>query len=431
MKTLPPLSSESSASQPLLPANRVDALLILRAFACLMVVIIHCAPPRKAVLYQTIDLSWLTFSHGLVAVWIFFCLSGYLMGKAFYSGRYSLDLKGVLMFWRNRALRILPLYYFTVFILAVFVYPDILKFENWGYLVHLCSFTYSPWLTTTPLLFNGVMWSLSTEVQFYLFVPFLYAIFQPARLKRRWIIPIMVLVVFIVFSLKLLIWIAFRAEITDSMYYAFNYWYAPLVTNLDIFIIGFLLNPLLQSRRSANFAKNHIHTRFSSFQGVLGNSYKLVAIVLLVLLYLFTANHFYHQELWGFIPKAQGGFRTSTTIFVLQPLTAVVTAIFICAFEACSSSEEYDQQNQQLSFAAILDNPCRFLEIFGNLSYGVYLWHAPIVAKITPIFTSDVPIEAFYLRLTATLLLSIAMATLTYYLVELPAGQWKVYRHTS
>lgn len=56
--------------------NCLDALLFLRGFACLMVLIIHCNPPRNAIFYKGYDLSWLTFSSGFVGVWIFFCLSG-------------------------------------------------------------------------------------------------------------------------------------------------------------------------------------------------------------------------------------------------------------------------------------------------------------------------------------------------------------------
>ncbi|MBF2067552.1 MAG: acyltransferase family protein [Calothrix sp. C42_A2020_038] len=75
--------------------NRIDALLVLRGIACLMVVVIHSAPPRNAIIYRNCDFSWLTFSHGLVAVWVFFCLSGYLMGKVFYTQRYTFDIHGV------------------------------------------------------------------------------------------------------------------------------------------------------------------------------------------------------------------------------------------------------------------------------------------------------------------------------------------------
>ncbi|WP_336884906.1 hypothetical protein [Nostoc punctiforme] len=37
--------------------NRLDALTALRGFACLMVVVIHCNPPRNAIFYKGYDLS--------------------------------------------------------------------------------------------------------------------------------------------------------------------------------------------------------------------------------------------------------------------------------------------------------------------------------------------------------------------------------------
>ncbi|MDF5724625.1 MAG: hypothetical protein PUP91_30010, partial [Rhizonema sp. PD37] len=116
------------------------------------------------------------------------------------------------------------------------------------------------------------------------------------------------------------------------------------------------------------------------------------------------------------------------TIFLLQPLTAIITSFFIFAFE---SDDYYGfNKNEKLSFATILRNPFRILEILGNLSYGIYIWHMPIIGKITPVFTSDIPIDAFYNRLTATTIFSTTLAVITYYLVEIPAAKWKIYRQS-
>jgi peptidoglycan/LPS O-acetylase OafA/YrhL len=94
MRTHEPHPSTDLATTHPAPQNRLDPLLVLRGLACLMVTIIHCNPPRNSILFHGLDLSWLCFSNGLVAVWIFFCLSGYLMGKAFYTGRYRLTRQG-------------------------------------------------------------------------------------------------------------------------------------------------------------------------------------------------------------------------------------------------------------------------------------------------------------------------------------------------
>jgi hypothetical protein len=52
--------SIANTQNQLLPTyNQLDALLVLRGFACLMVVILHSSPPRNAIFLQNYDLSWL------------------------------------------------------------------------------------------------------------------------------------------------------------------------------------------------------------------------------------------------------------------------------------------------------------------------------------------------------------------------------------
>lgn len=389
-------------------SNKPDALLILRGFACLMVVIIHCSPPRNSIIYQNYDISWLTFSNGLVAVWIFFCLSGYLMGKAFYTHRYTLDIEGIIKFWKNRIIRICPLYYFTVFICTLFVYPSILQADNWGHLQRLLTFTYQPHMYVRSVPFNDALWSISTEIQFYIIVPFAYALFSKLiSSKKRAFVAIIVIILTIAF-IKLVIYLSLYSQITNQMQYAFTYWYTPLLTNLDVFLCGFLINPLIQ---------------YSKTQSVKPNL-KILAIILLIILYLYTSHHFYAQELWGLPSRGAKGFRTSTTIFILQPLTALITCIFIYAFE----KKVYNlyTQNAKLTFTAILRNPVRALEILGVLSYGIYVWHMPIINRVGANFASKVPIEQFYSTLVGTIFLSSVLATLTYYIVEVPGSKFKV-----
>lgn len=390
--------------------NRLDALLALRGFACLMVVTIHCAPPRKSIIYGNVDLSWLMFSHGAIAVWILFVLSGYLMGKVFYTKRYTGDIAGLIKFWRNRALRILPLYYFAVLILSIFVYPEVLKFSNWGFLFRICTFTYHPYISFTAVKFNDVFWSLSTEVQFYLIVPFVYSLIQNRLNNQKKVLITGCLIILATFIIRGFLWISFQTEITQEMGYAFKYWYTPLIVNLDLFLCGFLLNAWIR-----NYKANYNHTKSSIT--------KIIAVILIILLYLFSAHHLYHQELWN-LPNRSGGWRTLTTILILQPLTAIITSFFIFAFE----KDVYHEftKNEKLSFSTILKNPLRILEIIGNLSYGVYIWHMPIITRTYDVFNAEIPIEAFYIRLTATLILSTVLSTVTYYLVELPFSRWKV-----
>ncbi|OUL17465.1 acyltransferase [Nostoc sp. 106C] len=406
--------------------NHLDTLLALRGFACLMVVILHCNPPRNSIIYQNYDFSWIILSHGFVAVWIFFVLSGYLMGKAFYAERYTFDLPGVINFWRNRILRILPLYYFVILICILFVYPNLLKIENWGNLVRLCTFTYNSSLELkSDLAFNGVIWSLSTEVQFYILVPFIYSYFKNCLWKKKQVLLALLSIFTLTFFIRCIFWISIKHEITDKFTYMFKYWYAPLITNLDLFICGFLINAWIKNQPSTK-SPSQLKCLIKQAFKLSKLSKKTLSIIFLFFLYLFTAYHLYYQELWNLPEHLGKGIRTTTTFFILQPLTALVVSFFILAFE----SETYNSfiKNEKLSFATILRNPLRIMEVFGNLSYGVYVWHWPILHNISPIFTSTIPIEAFYARLTAALILSIVLATITYYLVELPFGKRKIYQ---
>ena len=405
----PPQSKLNKAT-----TNRLDALLILRGFACLLVVIHHCNPYRNSIIYRDSDLSWLIFSPDGMAVWIFFVLSGYLMGKAFFHERYTADVPGVLNFWRNRAIRIFPLYYFAVLILTIFVYPDWLKIENWGYLLRVCTFTYAHSIQIkSGLSFNAAFWSLSTEIQFYLIVPFAYNYFKNRLFNKEQVFWSGLGIISLTFVIRCIFWMIFREEIADEVLYTIKYWYTPLITNLDLFFTGFLVNGWLK------YQSNHRKANLNS-----GSKY--LAITLIILLYLFSAYHLYHQELVGATEHIGKGFKTSTSLFVLPLLTALVTSFFIFAFE--SDNYHHSQKNEKLSFASTLRNPLRIFEIFGNLSYGVYIWHMPIIEKIYPVFTSTIPFEAFYARFTATLIVSTLLATVTYYLVELPADKWKIYR---
>jgi peptidoglycan/LPS O-acetylase OafA/YrhL len=396
--------------------NTVDGLLGLRAFACLMVVVIHCSPPAQTLQLAGQDWTWLIFSNGFVAVWIFFALSGYLMGKGFFTGRYAYTGSGIKRFWWNRLLRIGPLYGFAVVMLAIFVYPTILQVDHWGTLLRVLTFTYQSHVTPDDVVFDGALWSLSTEVQFYVIVPLIYGVCRPLVASWRWTVAAIVGVMLAVFGLKCLIWVGLHSLLTTQMSYALKYWYSPLPTNLDVFLIGFLLNPLLLAvRRSAKFGQGLTPRQVGWL--------KCGAIGLMALFYRGTAHHLYFQEQWSLALPSRG-IRTSTTFFLLQPLTAVCTMLFIVAFELGDDAA----LRPKLTGSNLLQQPLRIVEVGGQLSYGVYIWHSPIIHKTIGIVLADdtrLPIEQFYQRLSLTLLLSSLFAAITYWVIERPALGWK------
>jgi peptidoglycan/LPS O-acetylase OafA/YrhL len=392
-------------------ANQLDPFLALRGLACLVVVFYHVAPPRKFIGYQNYDFSWILFGHGYAAVLVFFCLSGYLMGKVFYSGKYTLDRTGVFNFWRNRILRIFPLYYFSILILAVFVYTPILQIQNWGVLFRLCTFTYNQSL---PVEFSGSFWSLSTEVQFYLLVPLIYAGLKNRLHSKKQVIFSFAAILLLICLLRLAFIVIFKTQENHDKY--IQYIYTPLVTNIDVFMCGFLVNAWLKCRKDSEFKPNKDLAIKSSFLNLSISVKKIIAFILIIILFLFTGYYYYHQ-----------GPGESV---VYPAVTAIITSIFIGLFESSVNHESF-HKNEKLSFDSIVRNPVRTLEVAGVLSYGVYLWHQAILAKITTIMTSTHPVEVFLIKLVGTLVLSSVLATVTYYAIELPAARWKLYRSSA
>jgi peptidoglycan/LPS O-acetylase OafA/YrhL len=67
----------------------------------------------------------------------------------------------------------------------------------------------------------------------------------------------------------------------------------------------------------------------------------------------------------------------------------------------------------------------RLIEIFGCLSYGIYVWHMPIIRQITPLVTSQIPLEVFLTKVGIVIFLCTLVSIVTFYLVEVPAARWR------
>jgi len=148
---------------------RADSLLSLRGLAALLVVCHHLGlGPAMAATTGIAVLGAFAVS-GSYAVFVFFCISGYLMAKILDRdyGPGSLS-----RFYWNRAARILPVYYLAVVFTAV-VLPYAISLHDWQVLLFLNNYF--------PARFpNAPLWSLATEVQFYILAPaFAWA-------TRRW-----------------------------------------------------------------------------------------------------------------------------------------------------------------------------------------------------------------------------------------------------
>ena len=222
-----------------------DPLMGLRALACMLVLFGHyflvmfpfsntgVPPPVRAVLRSS---PW-------AGVWVFFALSGYLMGKGFARARYSLDESGAFLFYRNRLLRIMPVYVVSIVLVSIYRYPAALQPRHLWMLLEMTIFDYRGDLPFNPI---GALWSVSTEVQFYLLVPALMVVLL--WLWRRmglWFVAFPVLLVALGTVVRL--WFILRSP-HRSYSFSYSFIYAPLLSNLDIFIAGMSVNLLPRGR---------------------------------------------------------------------------------------------------------------------------------------------------------------------------------------
>lgn len=163
------------------PSGRRNASLdILRAAAILMVLLCHGTTSFST----PVGLDFLAL--GGVGVDLFFCLSGWLLGKQLCEEFKKTGTIELRRFWLRRWLRTLPAYYAVL----LFTYAQALYQgrhpESWQYLIFLQN--YMP-----QMPFFGVSWSLCVEEHFYLLVaPLLLLFCRTPRLCL--LVPLLMLI---------------------------------------------------------------------------------------------------------------------------------------------------------------------------------------------------------------------------------------------
>jgi peptidoglycan/LPS O-acetylase OafA/YrhL len=229
--------SEALATQGSRPVRKecfFDPLMGLRALACFMVLMGHyfaTAFPFAGDVPRMVRI--VLEAPPWCGVWIFFTLSGYLMGKGFAKGRYTLDETGTRLFLRNRLLRIGPIYYCAILLVSLYRYTDILQWRHWWMLLEMFLFDYRGDLPINPI---GALWSVSTEVQFYVLVPLLMVVLlRVQRLAGRAFVLAPLLLVLVGTAVR--IGITHRPGLEPGVYV-----YAPLLPNLDLFLAGMSIN---------------------------------------------------------------------------------------------------------------------------------------------------------------------------------------------
>ena len=93
---------------------------------------------------------------------------------------------------------------------------------------------------------------------------------------------------------------------------------------------------------------------------------------------------------------------------------AVAALLWLIAFDD-------GQPRSRLTWAAVRASPKRLVECLAVLTYGVFLWHAPVLIRLAGAFRHQSPVETYLLMLGIGLPCSLLLAALTYFAIERPA----------
>jgi peptidoglycan/LPS O-acetylase OafA/YrhL len=327
----------------------------------------------------------LGFPISYLGVCMFFVLSGFLITRILLQAKqkdetlqrsHGFSLK---RFFIRRTVRIFPIYYLTIFLLFLLNEPPIRE-KIWWYLTYSTNIYIA--IKQTWLGSSDHLWSLAVEEQFYLFFPFI-VFFSPTRYLTKFLYGFI--------TLSVLLRLFFFLNGTE--------WMTPYVlmpTCLDAFGIGGLLAYFF-------FNKNEHVKAF-----ITNKTYLIISLVLYVGIVI-----------WG--KEFSEGHN-------------IINIVFLRFFESVFSL--FMVGNAAYGFSgvtkSILENSISVY--LGRISYGIYIYHKfifnvyhsspshPIVRVLNklPVIAENLPLKIIFLYL-----ITIAVSTVSWFLIEKPINKWK------
>jgi peptidoglycan/LPS O-acetylase OafA/YrhL len=368
---------------PRVPKGQVAALTGLRGFAALVVVVVHAS--------GLTDYPWIGIhGYGPIAL---FVLSGFLLFQPWSKWILGRGGQPVLStFFKRRLLRIFPAYLVTLVIIAL-IYPASRPLDRDGWLRSLT-------LTQTTA-YDGLrpgmehVWSLNTELSWYVILPFLGAaaaavVFKAGRSPGTAVAALLGAALCVTVA-----WRWFLAARVEGL--------AGLLT-LPFWLPGFLVCFV------AGAAVGHVVVADRYEPGRRRLLHRFAQHPMLVILSAIAAAGVATSSLggpWGYEARTD---QERLIRFWFCTLLALILLIGVAASDSRSVVNR--------AFSA------RWIVAVGRWSYGIYLWHLPV----RELLAQDVSIGSgpagFVVWLSLQLVVAIPLGAATYAFIEKPTIAW-------
>lgn len=365
-------------------AEKYDYLMVLRGLSAIAVVFCHM-PMQLHTLIGVTGFDWVLHPFGYIPVLIFFSMSGYLITLGFLTDRHNPDsLKGLTHYYRSRAFRILPLYYFSIIFCALIFWQQ--TQEAPLRVLALFSFieNYKP---ETGIIFNHVYWTMPVEMLYFLSAPLIFLALKKATLHMQdWIIFLVVTILFLLIAAFIfdgLPFDKFGYKVTRrqwSMMARFDFWY-----NLAAFVLGGVCVFVVKNRSyTANFVKYRSMIKICSVIFIIAILSYCSAIEVMQL----DSGRVSYFIAFGLIP--------SLALFMLSVVILNETQI--------------TRPRQWV----------KHLEYLGLLSYGIYLFHMPIYSLLKELSSYAHLTPSNEIMSLAVLITTLLFSKISYQYIEVP-----------
>lgn len=347
----------------------------LRGFAACSVIVYHLVVLANLPVPATMPWQW--FRFGFLGVDLFFAISGAVILLALEQSRQRAPTRYRREFFRHRLARILPLYLIACTAFVLLVKPDTLQRVDLARLLIAQLLFVQNLSASTHGVINGPSWSLGLEMQFYV----LMAIGGVLLLKPRgWLLPTVLFAVAL--GWRALVWWLDAGSHIGTPDPAQFIHASELPGVIDAFAAGMIV-ALWQRRRRARGDASSVKLAL-----ILG------ALALLAWL----------GALEWFIARAGDYWTNPLSAIGLRSLTAIAGGLTVAAAFVAPT----------LRFGRTAMMLC------GDLSYGLYLWHMPVLLWLQ----SRKPDDASWRFAVTTFAITVVLSALSWFAIERPILRW-------